>query len=109
MTAFVMTSDVGSLNTMAEVNKWQFRVLADPGEMYFGRYAVKKAPFGILANREGKILALGPIGSTSYDWGKVSISVEDIVSKRQHLRNVTWQKKVKLDSSEALTAVGLQR
>jgi|GEM_PF-3513161 len=110
MTLYVSTGDQKVVDEMRKDRGWSFDIEIDPIRAYQKSFGVKKPPVGIATNRSGVVLAVGPIGSSTYDWGNIQLNTGfTLASQQPTTPTLTSLRRTELLGSEDLVSAGLQR
>lgn len=109
VTVFISSDDDGFVRLQKEQHSWEFAVLPDPIRAYQKAFGVTRAPYAILTNRCGVVLAAGPFGSASFEWENVNVSDEEIEAgcPPRHDR-IRLLSAVVLRGSAAIAGAGMQ-
>lgn len=106
VTMFIHSNDKALPSRLQEEHKWDFDIVLDPLGAYQRLFGVTNIPLGIVADRAGVVQAIGPIGTSTYDWNAV---IKKVHRPSQMKRPAHPIKEIELDSSETFVAGGLQR
>ena len=107
---YVSTDDQHFIERMRVDNGWTFSVVPDPLRAYQKAYKVKNAPVGIVTDRNGRVLAAGPIGSSRYDWTKLYIDLPtSTAAASSDIPQVRTVSTTILQGSNAIVSSGFQR
>jgi hypothetical protein len=110
VTVFIASDDDQFVRQQKVIYDWDFEVHADPIRAYQKTFGISRAPYAILTNRCGVVLAAGPVGASSYDWEKVTIANRDLIREcNMGLSGITLRKSVVLRGSDAIAGAGMQR
>ncbi|MCX6141383.1 MAG: hypothetical protein NTX15_11260 [Candidatus Kapabacteria bacterium] len=107
---YVATEDPDFPKRLQETYQWQFRSEIDPLGAYQKLYRVHHPPVGVITDRHGVVLAVGPIGKSVYDWGaeisRIPIATRVVLDLERNLKEID---RTRLQESESIIAAGFQR
>jgi len=108
---FVATQDTRLPSILANKYGWSARVEGDPMLAYQKLFGIINPPLGIVADSKGRVLEIGPIGTSTFDWSlafkRLRGQIE--VHPKPHTPNLPIVSRVHLDSSDVLLVGGAQR
>lgn len=107
---YVVTEDTELPKQLQEAYKWQFKSEIDPLGAYKNLYKAHNPPVGLITDKNGVVLAVGPIGKASYDWVSEMSRIPKATATTLDLeRNLKEIDRTRLQGSESLIAAGFQR
>lgn len=110
MTLYVTTRDRAMVREMQTAYRWPFATEIDPLMAYRKAFGVVDSPWAIITDRNGVVMATGPLGKVDYDWVDTISSLRTRThSASSDVRRLRERARVSIAGSGPLVAGGLQR